>query len=93
MKILAVCFSLVAALAQTASAPRPAEAIRVRKSADLMPHFESVAGRQGFFVDGRPFTILACESPRWDLVYGRETLNPHVSVRRAKALSEPQRGC
>jgi hypothetical protein len=42
----------------------------IRKSLNLMPHFESVDGRQVFYVDGWPFTVLTVEIPWVDLIYG-----------------------
>lgn len=36
-----------------------------------MPHFEQANGRKLFYVDGKPFTVLAVEIPWWDLIYGR----------------------
>jgi len=49
------------------------------RSDNLKPHFETVAGREVFYVDGWPFTILAVEIPWEDLVYGRyrETLHAY----------------
>ena len=51
----------------------------VHRSENLMPHFEPVDGRQVFYVDGWPFTILAVEIPWEELVYGRyhETLRAY----------------
>ena len=43
----------------------------IKTSQNLMPHFETVDGRKIFYVDGRPFTVLAVEIPWWDLVHGR----------------------
>ncbi len=40
-------------------------------SHNLMPHFEAAAGHKVFYVDGKPFTVLAVEIPWWDLIYGR----------------------
>ncbi len=79
IKTFAVCLLLMTALPETSPAPRADEATQIPKSANLMPHFESVDGRQVFFVEGRPFTILASEIPWWDLVYGRyqETLKAY----------------
>jgi len=70
---------VIAALLQTASAPARDQVIQIPKSANLTPHFESIEGRQVFFVDGRAFTILASEIPWWDMVYGRyrETLGAY----------------
>jgi len=70
---------LFSALLQVAFGAQTREPIPVGKSANPAPHFESVDGRQVFFVEGRPFQILACEIPWWDLVYGRyrETLNSY----------------
>lgn len=49
------------------------------RSGKLEPHFEHVAGREVFYVDGWPFTILAVEIPWEELVYGRyrETMNAY----------------
>ncbi len=51
----------------------------IRRSENLMPHFETVGGRQVFYVDGWPFTVLAVEIPWEELVYGRyhETLHAY----------------
>ncbi len=51
----------------------------VRHSDNLMAHFETVGGRQVFYVDGWPFTALAVEIPWEELVYGRyhETLHAY----------------
>ena len=47
--------------------------------ADRTPHFEQVDGRQVFYVDGHPFTVLTVEIPWVDLIYGRyhETLDAY----------------
>ncbi len=45
--------------------------LRIKPSQNLMPHFETVDGRKIFYVDGRPFTVLAVEIPWWDLAHGR----------------------
>jgi hypothetical protein len=37
----------------------------------MVPHFEAANGHKVFYVDGRPFTVLAVEIPWWDLIYGR----------------------
>lgn len=42
----------------------------VPTSEDQMPHFQKIQERRVFFVDGRPFTVLAVEIPWWGLVYG-----------------------
>ena len=51
-------------------------------SRNLVPHFETVSGRQILYVDGSPFTILAAEIPWWHLIYGRyketETAYDHL---------------
>jgi len=44
---------------------------QVPLSHNLMPHFEQANGRKLFYVDGKPFTVLAVEIPWWDLIYGR----------------------
>lgn len=51
----------------------------VRRSGNLIAHFETVEGRQVFYVDGWPFTALAVEVPWEELVYGRyhETLQAY----------------
>jgi len=51
----------------------------VRHSDNLTAHFETVGGRQVFYVDGWPFTALAVEIPWEELVYGRyhETLRAY----------------
>ena len=60
-----------------AQEPRPGEG-RIPTSSNLMPHFESVNGRQILFVEGQPFTVLAVEIPWWDLTYGRYTETIHA---------------
>jgi len=56
-----------------------AQTATVRKSDNLLPHFETVDGRQVLYVEGLPFTVLAVEIPWMDLVYGRyaETLQAY----------------
>jgi hypothetical protein len=52
---------------------------RVTKSGNPIPHFEQLNGRKIFYVDGRPFTVLAVEIPWWDLLQGkyRETASAY----------------
>ncbi len=47
--------------------------VQIPVSGNLVPHFETVEGRQVLFVEGRPFTVLAVEIPWWDLVPGSYT--------------------
>jgi hypothetical protein len=52
---------------------------RIEKSPNLMPHFEEVNGRQVFYADGWPSTVLTVEIPWVDLTYDRyaETLHAY----------------
>jgi hypothetical protein len=51
---------------------------RIPTSQNIRPHFESIDGRQVFFVEGRPHVILAAEIPWWDIVWGRHQETLHV---------------
>ncbi len=51
---------------------------QVPTSNTLMPHFEEANGHKVFYVDGRPFTVLAVEIPWWDLIIGRYADNENV---------------
>ena len=58
-------------------AAQPSES-QIPTSSNLMPHFESVEGRQVLFVEGGPFTVLAVEIPWWDLINGRYAATMHA---------------
>jgi hypothetical protein len=61
----------------------------MERNSGQVPHFEQVDGRQVFYVDGRPFTVLTVEIPWVDLIYGRyqETLGAYDTLYpAAKAL-------
>jgi len=47
-------------------------------SANSLPHFESLKGKQVFFADGKPFTVLAVETQWEKLLYGRYAETIHV---------------
>jgi hypothetical protein len=58
------------AQSQFSPAGRP-DVWQVPASQKMMPHFEEANGRRVFYVDGKPFTVLAAEIPWWDLIYAR----------------------
>jgi hypothetical protein len=60
-----------------AQAAQPWES-QIQASTKLMPHFESLDGRQVLFVEGRPYTVLAVEIPWWSLIYGRYAETIHA---------------
>jgi len=78
---LALLFMTAAALLWLLDTPtqaaQPSES-QIPTSSNLMPHFESLDGRQVLFVEGRPFTVLAVEIPWWDLIYGRHAETMHA---------------
>src|SRR2546428_13909024 len=49
---------------------------QVPLSHNLMPHFEQANGRKLLYVDGRPFTVLAADMPRWGFIYCRYHTTP-----------------
>ncbi len=64
-----VSICLQAQPASGASAGRDISQVPI--SHNMVPHFEAANGHKVFYVDGRPFTVLAVEIPWWDLIYGR----------------------
>lgn len=52
--------------------------LRLERSADLSPHFETVDGRKVLYVDGWPHCVLTVEIYWGDLIYGRHHETMHV---------------
>jgi len=47
------------------------ESLQTLRSQDMYPHFDTVRGRQIFFVEGLPFFVLTAEVPWHQSHYGR----------------------